>query len=199
MEQMDKKKRRLRGMRTYLAGAMDRVPDGGVEWRERITPMLNSMGVVVMNPCNKPFHMPSEDFDNRRVRHDHKRNGQLEATRRIMKRIRTSDLRMVDISDFIIASIDVDVHMCGSYEEITTANRQKKPVLCWVQQGRQMTPDWLLGMLPSEFFFDTVHGLLDYLRHVHSAPQVKTYRRWYFPKFEMLYSPTVLGALESGV
>ena len=29
---------RLEGMRTYLAGAMDRVPDEGVVWRDRMTP-----------------------------------------------------------------------------------------------------------------------------------------------------------------
>ena len=37
---------KLKGMRTYLAGAMDRVPDGGTGWRNRITPMLKSLGVT---------------------------------------------------------------------------------------------------------------------------------------------------------
>ncbi len=46
---------RLDGMRTYLAGAMDRVPDGGVGWRNRITPMLKSLGVTVFDPCDKPI------------------------------------------------------------------------------------------------------------------------------------------------
>lgn len=30
----------LQGMRTYLVGAMDRVPDGGIQWREKITLFL---------------------------------------------------------------------------------------------------------------------------------------------------------------
>ena len=45
---------KLNGMRTYLAGAMDRVPDGGVGWRNRISPILKSIGVTVLNPCDKP-------------------------------------------------------------------------------------------------------------------------------------------------
>ena len=37
---------RLKGMRTYLAGAMDRVPDGGAGGRDKITPLLERMGVI---------------------------------------------------------------------------------------------------------------------------------------------------------
>ena len=52
---------RLKGMRTYLAGAMDRVPDGGAGWRDKITPLLKKMGVVVLNPCDKPSEIGKED------------------------------------------------------------------------------------------------------------------------------------------
>ena len=45
---------KLGGMRTYLAGAMDRVDDGGVGWRNEITPELEALGVTVLNPCDKP-------------------------------------------------------------------------------------------------------------------------------------------------
>ena len=48
-------------MRTYLAGAMDRVPDGGAGWRDKITPLLERMGVVVLNPCDKPSEIGKED------------------------------------------------------------------------------------------------------------------------------------------
>ena len=57
---------RLKGMRTYLAGAMDRVPDGGVGWRQTITPKLTEMGVVVLNPCDKPVEVGIEDDNTRK-------------------------------------------------------------------------------------------------------------------------------------
>ena len=58
---------RLKGMRTYLAGAMDRVPDGGVVWRDKITPLLESKGVVVLNPCDKPVEVGIEDASTRTI------------------------------------------------------------------------------------------------------------------------------------
>ena len=50
---------RLCGTRTYLAGAMDRVKDGGIGWRNDITPFLEDMGVVVLDPCKKEWDSPS--------------------------------------------------------------------------------------------------------------------------------------------
>ena len=47
----------------------------------------------------------------------------------LMKTIRSVDLRLVDISDFLIVSLDLNTHPCGTYEEIFLANRQKKPII----------------------------------------------------------------------
>lgn len=189
--------RRLRGQRVYLAGAMDRVPDGGVMWRERVTPRLNAMGVIVMDPCHKPYEGAVEDDQSRDERRAYKRLGRLDKTREVMRPIRRMDLHMVDVSDFLVASIDVEVHACGTYEEVTWANRQKKPVLCWIQQGVVHTPDWLLAVLPPAFLFDSVNDLMGYLEYIDRSPVIETLNRWYTPKFEMLYNATVLGVLEA--
>ena len=50
---------RLEGMRAYLAGAMDRVPDGGVGWRQEIHPTLKRFGIRVLDPCDKPINYAS--------------------------------------------------------------------------------------------------------------------------------------------
>lgn len=166
---------------------MDRVADGGVTWRREITPLLNAMGVVVLDPCNKPFEGAVEDDQGRSRRRELKKAGKYGATAKIIKEIRTMDLRMVDISDFLVVCIDVSVHACGTYEEITTANRQKKPVLIWCVQGKSDAPDWLFGMLPHQHIFGTMGALMEYLRRVDGAAESpRTYRRWYFPKYEML-------------
>ena len=94
--------------------------------------------------------------------------------------IRTLDLRCVDISDFIIASIDTDVHACGTYEEIAVANSQKKPVLIWCQQGKQKAPNWLFFMLPHQHIFGSLDGLLEYLLNVDTGRDIKHYKRWFF-------------------
>ena len=168
-------------MRTYLAGAMDRVPDGGTGWREAITPALNDRGVVVLNPCDKPVDVGIEDEETRHKVEDYKRLGQYEKIREHYGVIRTLDLRCVDISDFIIASIDISVHACGTYEEITVANSQKKPVLVWCQQGKEFAPNWLFFMLPHQHIFGCLNELINYLDYVDTHEEnINHYKRWFF-------------------
>lgn len=47
----------------------------------------------------------------------------------MMKVIRSVDLRLVDISDFMIVNLDLETHPCGTLEEIFWANRQKSRYL----------------------------------------------------------------------
>ena len=171
---------KLTGMRTYLAGAMDRVADGGVGWRNRISPMLKSMGITVLNPCDKPVKVGLEDEGTRSEIEHLKLTKQYDKIRNDYGVIRTLDLRCVDISDFIIASIDTDVHACGTYEEIAVANSQKKPVLIWCQQGKQKGPNWLFFMLPHQHIFGSLDGLLEYLLNVDTGRDIKHYKRWFF-------------------
>ena len=171
---------RLTGMRTYLAGAMDRVADGGVGWRNRISPMLKSMGVTVLNPCDKPVEVGIEDSQTRGEIERLKSSRQYDKVRKTYGVIRTLDLRCVDISDFIIASIDINVHACGTYEEVSVANSQKKPVLVWCQQGKENAPNWLFFMLPHQHIFGSLDELLQYLANVHSGRDHNHYKRWFF-------------------
>lgn len=171
---------RLQGMRTYLAGAMDRVADGGEGWRNRITPILKALGVTVLNPCDKPVEVGLEDAKTRSEIEYLKNVKNYSKIREIYGVIRTLDLRCVDISDFIIASVDVDVHACGTYEEITVANSQKKPVLVWCHQGKKNAPNWLFFMLPHEHIFGSLDALLEYLINVHTGRDSKHYKRWFF-------------------
>tara|TARA_B100000676_G_C17804967_1_gene694264 strand:+ start:222 stop:806 length:585 start_codon:yes stop_codon:yes gene_type:complete len=191
---------RLFGMRTYLVGAMDRVEDGGVEWREQLEPELNKLGVVVFNPCNKAIPIADESEDSRRRRQKYKNAGAYNSAVEEMKEIRNVDLRMVDISDFIIANIDLDVHACGTYEEIVTANRQKKPIIVRMKQGKSHAPDWLLGMLGSShnMIFETWEQIIDYLNDVNECSErsIKTlnhHDRWVFFDLHSLYSKILNG------
>jgi nucleoside 2-deoxyribosyltransferase len=171
---------RLAGMRTYLAGAMDRVADGGVGWRNRISPLLKAMGVTVLNPCDKPVEVGIEDSETRGEIEKLKSLRQYDRIRKTYGVIRTLDLRCVDISDFIIASIDTDIHACGTYEEISVANSQKKPVLIWCQQGKENAPNWLFFMLPHQHIFGSLDELLEYLANVHAGRDHNHYKRWFF-------------------
>ena len=101
-----------------------------------------------------------------------------------MKEIRAVDLRMVDTSDFIIASLDLNVHLCGTLEEIFWANRQKKPILIRMEQGKKNTPDWIFGTVPHKFIFDSWTDLFYYIERINTGIDAETMSRWCFLNYE---------------
>jgi len=177
---------RLWGMRCYLIGAMDRVPDNGVGWRRRITPFLNSLGVVTLDPTDKPIDIGLENAESREFRHKLKDMELYDELAKEIKLLRVVDLRMVDMSDFLIVHIDTDFHACGTYEEGSWANRLKNPILIHCEQGKAGMPDWMFGMIPHHHMFTTWTDLCKYLWEVHTAPKVDTYKRWMFFDYEKM-------------
>ena len=98
----------------------------------------------------------------------------------MMKVIRSVDLRLVDISDFLIVNLDLAIHPCGTYEEIFWANRQKKPIIIHMVQGKEHTPDWLFGTVPHQMIYSDWNDVYGYLEHINSSEGINTYNRWYF-------------------
>jgi nucleoside 2-deoxyribosyltransferase len=115
---------------------MDRVPDRGATWRDNITPFLEEMGSIVFNPITKPTNTGLEDSDSHTVKTKLKRTERYDELAEMMKVIRRVDLRLVDISDFLVVNLNLDIHPCGTYEEIFWANRQKKPIIIHMEQGK---------------------------------------------------------------
>jgi hypothetical protein len=171
---------RLAFNRGYLCGAMDRVTDGGVGWRRDLIESLKDLKILWLDPCRKPIDIGIEDLENRALRHKAKRVGDFEFVCTQMKQIRAVDLRLVDIADFLIINIDLEVHACGTYEEVYWANRMKKPIVVRIEQGITHTPDWLFGALPLEMIFSTWDEVKTYLRHIAHDPVIDRLNRWYF-------------------
>lgn len=175
---------RLKNQRVYLAGPMDRCPDNGKTWRDQLTPILERMGVNVLNPISKPTNIAKEDEDTRKYKQKLKQNKNYDALATVMKEIRNVDLRMVDISDFIIVNLDMSIYPCGTMEEIFLANRQKKPIILRIHQGKDNTPDWLFGTIPHQMIFSEWHEVIHYLDHINSSDSFNAYNRWYFFSIE---------------
>jgi len=171
---------RLENQRVYLAGAMDRVADRGNGWRDNITPFLENLGVIVFNPIKKPTTLAKEDEITHKLKLKLKQEKNYDQLASIMKVIRSVDLRLVDISDFLIVNLDLDIHPCGTYEEIFWANRQKKPIIVHMVQGKQNAPDWLFGTIPHEMIFSSWEDVKKYLLQIHRESEIKTHNRWYF-------------------
>lgn len=171
---------RLKGQRVYLAGAMDRVKDRGAGWRAKITPFLENMGVIVFNPLNKPGTMGLEDDEAYKTKKEFKEKKDYDSLSNLMKTIRSIDLRLVDISDFIIVNLDLNTHPCGTLEEIFLANRSKKPIIVHIEQGKQNAPDWLFGTMPHKMFFSNWDEVESYLNHINLDENINDENRWRF-------------------
>lgn len=171
---------RLKNQRVYLAGAMDRVADRGTGWRDDITPFLNRLEVIVFNPISKPTDVGLEDSDTHQIKTKLKQMGRYDELTAMMKTIRAVDLRLVDISDFLIVNLNLDHYACGTYEEISLANRQKKPIIVHMAQGKGNAPDWLFGMIPHQMIFSSWDEIKHYLEHINNSENIDTHKRWYF-------------------
>ena len=171
---------RLNNQRVYLAGAMDRVADRGNGWRDNITPFLQSLNIIVFNPIKKPTVIGQEDEVTHKYKIKLKNAGKYDELSQLMKTIRSVDLRLVDISDFLIVNLDLDIHPCGTYEEIFWANRQKKPIVIHMVQGKENAPDWLFGTVPHKMIFSSWDDIKSYLSEINSQKEINTYNRWYF-------------------
>jgi hypothetical protein len=158
---------------------MDRAKDAGVGWRRNIRCVMKDMDVQWLDPTRKPIDLGLEDDASRVRRRRNKAIGNYDAVRAEMKPIRCTDLRMVDICDWVVVNLDLDIHACGTYEEIALANRQKKPILVHVEQGKSHAPDWLFGVLPHEYMFSTWDDLFAYAASVADGYDDQL-GRWYF-------------------
>jgi len=171
---------RLHNQRVYLAGAMDRVADRGNGWRDNITPFLEDLNIVVFNPIKKPTIIGQEDDRTHKYKLKLKAEKNYDELSQLMKVIRSVDLRLVDISDFLIVNLDLDIHPCGTYEEIFWANRQKKPIIVHMVQGKQSAPDWLFGTIPHQMIFSSWADVKNYLLDINNKAEIINYNRWYF-------------------
>lgn len=170
---------KLAGQRFYLAGAIDKCNDYGRNWRNEITPKLETYGITVYNPMKSPILGHNENSVNFiQEREKLRQEGKYDELAIIMKKIRHNDLRLTDRADACIFYIDNDIHTFGSIEEISSINRAKKPVLTVVKQGKNQTPFWLFGMVSHQYIFSSFIELFSYLTDVNEGKI--TDNRWIF-------------------
>jgi hypothetical protein len=135
----------LEGSTVYLSGPMDFVRDRSDEatngWRARITQVLEgAFSARVFDPWFKPMvrghgRYGIEDPNSTGGRRDWVFDDNPESARirsRLSGRfweIMHIDLRMVDLSDFVIAYCPTNLYSVGTPHEIVLARQQRKPVL----------------------------------------------------------------------
>ncbi len=134
----------LDGSRVYLSGPMDfigsRVIEKYLGWRSIITPIFKALNVFVMDPWNKPVIKgldPNNEYGKEGVHRDKSRYEKDFWTNPETRALYETefwetvhiDLRMTDISDFMVAFVPTNIYSVGTVHEIITAKNQKKPTL----------------------------------------------------------------------
>ena len=141
---MTKRNTHLAGARVYLSGPMDFVASRAKEkqlgWRTRVGQFLHSCGVRVFDPWNKPnirglYEYGREDANSLRKREQWtfstKPRGSVtrgECAASFWETLHI-DLRMVDMSDFVIAYCPTNIYSVGTVHEIVVARLERKTVL----------------------------------------------------------------------
>lgn len=167
----------LNKTKVYLVGPMQY--ENGRGWREDITPHLRAMGITVFDPYIKPFVDDVEEDEAARERLKQQMdNGDFDAVADRMKKVRNFDLRLCDLSDFIIAHINPAVASWGSAEELVTNVRAKKPIFLSIQGGKKKTPLWIMGMLPHKYIYDSPAAILEMIQSIDRGDKPIDSERW---------------------
>lgn len=136
--------RYLLNARVYLSGPMDFVASRADEkcsgWRVRVGQFLASLGATVFDPWSKPKVRGLQDYGREdEMTIEARKNWSYEPTPDGAKRRAECaagfwetmhiDLRMVDVSDFLVAYCPTNIYSVGTPHEIVVARQQHKPVL----------------------------------------------------------------------
>lgn len=131
----------LESVRVYLSGPMDFVGSRIIEkylgWRAILTPVLRALGMTVLDPWNKPTIRGHDNYGQEGVIHSKSEyEKDFWTNKETRARFETDfwetvhiDLRMTDISDFIMAFVPTNIYSVGTVHEIVTARLQLKPAL----------------------------------------------------------------------
>jgi len=177
---------RLCLQRAYHIGPMDADRIGGRLWREDMSEFLLSRGCIPLNPYEKPMHSVSnnglEDDESFEMMCQARDKEDYDTLAKLINPIRHVDLRMVDHADFIICNLDYDKKPTGTFDEIFTAERQKKPILLHCPQGKKNISFWLFDVIPHEWMFDSWDEMKEYLVHIDTASdeEIDDKGRWIF-------------------
>ncbi|MFA5758227.1 MAG: hypothetical protein WC942_02480 [Clostridia bacterium] len=159
---------------------MEAANDNGADWRIRLQRELTDLEVFWLDPTHKPTNIGIEDEQTKYILNDLRSKGDYKLLRQMIQPIRSYDLRMVDISDFLVVHLDRDTPTCGTWEELFLANRQKKPVVLHYAQGKGKVPHWLFDVVPEQMMFSEWFEVFEYLRHIAYGTNIDDLNRWKF-------------------
>lgn len=171
----------LDGLKVFLSGPIDRVKDDGTGWRKEFITRCKRLKLpfCFFDPTNKPKGMGSEVGDEKLRIQELMKRRKWERAKSEVKIFARFDLRMVDLSHVLVLYCDIDVHLCGSYEEFVTAKRQHKPCFVIMADGQNKydIPSWLIQHVDEDEVFDSVKECVEHFKLMYEGKIVPD-ARW---------------------
>jgi hypothetical protein len=122
---------------------MDMVAGGGVDWRQKLTPQLEALGIEVQNPVlmtNKLLQV-SDPNEARWILRRLAEENQPEYCR-VMEIIERQDIEAVERSNFIITYWVSHIPTYGTVGENWVAANRKIPIYCVCPAPSYVLPHW---------------------------------------------------------
>ena len=173
----------LKGTTCTVIGPMQHSTDGR-EVRSSIAWDLAELGITMYDHYNKPFidSVKEDEEVHAKIKTWLKEENYDAISER--RKIRTFDLKLIDISDFIIFHFTPDVLTCGSWEEFFWANRLKKPIFFINSKGKNTTPIWVFWTIPHKYIYSSVEDCIQRIKDIDSGAHPIDSERWKLLKTE---------------
>lgn len=180
----------LNGTRVYLAGPIERASDN-VSWRETIRPMLGDMGIVVWDPLIKPEWFikkckceltAGEQQQDLKLFEKYSKSEKVNlmdvvSAHNRSTTVRATCLRLVSSCDFIICNIDGTT--VGTFEEMSKANDQGKPIIFLHSNGK-FDSCWRYVQFNNAIHKYSINEVIDYLNNINKGVEEVDNKQWIF-------------------
>lgn len=163
----------LEGAKAYLSGPIDRTSDDGIMWRKKFKQLCKKKGIPLsfLDPTDKPSGLGSEVGEEKERVRKLMKNKKWEQAQSQAKYFRHIDLRMVDNCHLFIVWIDINLHLCGTYDELFTAEDQNKPMFAIMAPGQSKWefPSWLVSIFNEDEVFENIEDCVEHLSLLHEG------------------------------
>lgn len=167
----------LKNSYCYLVGPIE-YSENCFDWRITIAEALKQIDIKCFDPNKDHFiNQLTETQEDRDKLKNQRDDGDWEAISKYMKGVISRDLRMVDLSTFIIGKIDPEVPTFGTIHEIVIASLQNKPILIYTDDKRKF-PLWLAGLINMDLVFESWGDIVEYLMRIDSGEIYANPKYW---------------------
>ncbi len=149
------------------------------QWREDFSEKVQDMGIITFSPLDHVFlNYEVEDKNFQDQIKAALQNGDYDFAHEQMKKIRSRDLYLCDISDFLVGVLNPKLPTFGTIDEIITSKRANKPVFLVVEGGYKNLPLWLCSYFKKEWVYNSLEEVIAVLRKIDSGEIVINSKYW---------------------